>query len=450
MNQINENQITHAPLFKAMFKYFMPIFWGSIIQQSYNFVDALLIGNFAGSSAIAAIDACYPYVKLMINVFIAVGMGGSILIARYYGAKDEENVSNVVNTLMTFSIVGGIIIMMVSIFLSPMFSDILNIPSDIVGRSLSYLRIYFLGTVFSFVYNIGSGVLRAVGDTKRPFYYLIVSSLVNVALDVLFIGVFGWGINGAATATVIAQFVSSMLIIINLIRTNECYKYYIEKFMLNIGHLIDIFKLGIPVGAQSALYSIANIYTQSAINSFGTLGVSGWALCGKMDFIVWSMSDAMSMTVMTFVAQNLGAKNKKRVQKSVYVGVLLGAIMLVPLAIMLYFGVEFITSLFTHDTEVIVMTAKVMHLIAPYYVVYMIGTVISGELKGYGRTFDSMILSLIGVCLFRVFWIYYILPMNNNVLFAITVYPVSWWVTLALFAVYAVIYRLLFASNLFS
>ncbi len=450
MKEITENKITEAPLLKAMFKYFMPIFLGSIIQQSYNFVDALLIGNFAGASAIAAIDACYPYIKLMINVFIAVGMGGSILIAQYYGAKDEKNVSDVVNTLMPFSIIGGIFIMILSIGLAPFFSDIMNVPSDILGMSLSYLRIYFLGTVFSFVYNIGSGVLRAVGDTKRPFYYLMISSVINIVLDAIFIGIFKWGVSGAAAATVIAQFISSALVVLNLARANECYKYYINKIIWYNKHLKDIFRLGIPVGTQSALYSVSNIYTQSAINSFGTLGVSGWALCGKMDFIIWSMSDAMSMTVMTFVAQNFGAKKKKRVQKSVYVGMALGSMMLVPLSVFLYFGVEFLASLFTKDTDVIIMTAKVMHLIAPYYVIYMIGTIISGQLKGFGRTFDSMILSLIGVCLFRIFWIYYILPMNNNVLFALTVYPVSWWVTLGIFAIYATIYRFFFVEKLFA
>ncbi len=278
----------------------------------------------------------------------------------------------------------------------------------------------------------------------------MISSVLNIVLDAVFIGAFNWGVSGAAAATVIAQFVSSVLVVVNLAKTNECYKYYIKKLVWYPKHLIDIFKLGVPVGAQSALYSIANIYTQSAINSFGTLGVSGWAICGKMDFIIWSMSDAMSMTVMTFVAQNFGAKKKKRVQKSVYVGMALGTMMLVPLAVFLYFGVELLTSLFTHEADVIAMTADVMHLIAPYYVIYMLGTVISGQLKGYGRTFDSMVLSLIGVCLFRVFWIYYILPMNRNVLFALTVYPVSWWVTLGIFAAYAVVYRIFFVGKLFA
>ncbi len=449
MEQATKNNITNAPLFKAMFKYFMPIFLGSIIQQSYSFADALLIGNFAGWDAIAAIDACYPYVKLMINVFIAVGMGGSILIAQYYGASDEKKVSEVVNTLIPFSIIGGIVITLLSIGLSPFFSDILNIPEDILSSSLSYLRIYFLGTVFSFVYNIGAGVLRAVGDTKRPFYYLIISSAINIALDALFIGVFNWGVKGAATATIISQFISSMLIISTLTKTNECYKYYIKKIVWFPNHLIEIFKLGIPVGAQSALYSIANIYTQSAINSFGTLGVSGWAICGKMDFIIWSMSDAISITVMTFVAQNFGAKKKIRVQRAVYVGMALGIMMISPIVLILYFGVEILTSLFTKDMAVIAMTSDVMHLIAPYYVIYMLGTIISGQIKGYGKTLDSMLLSLIGVCLFRIFWIYYILPMNKNILFALTVYPVSWWVTLGIFVIYAIIFKIFFAGKLF-
>ena len=430
-----KNSITEGPLVSALFIYFIPIFFGSLIQQSYSFADALIIGRYAGISSLAAIDATYGYVKLLINVFITLSLGGTVLISQYYGAEKFKEVHDTVHTLMLFAIIGGFIISGVGYICSPYFVSLMNVPEDIYELATSYLSIYLLGTMFVFVLNIGSGILRAIGDTKFPFYLLLISSIMNIFLDLLFIIGFGWGIQGAAYATILAQGFSSIMILLRFSSGKSLVRLSLKHLGIKMNILSPMLKLGIPLGVQSALYSISNIYMQRGINSFGTTSIAAWAINGKLDFIIWLIIDTIGITTTTFVAQNYGANQSKRMKSSTRLSMFMGITMVGLLSIGIYYSVEYLSSMFTADNHVIDLSVQMFRMISPFYVLFIISEVLSGAIKGIGDTFKPMVLTLIGTCGFRIIWIVYILPKSSTVMMAILGYPVSWIISTVMFSI---------------
>ena len=426
-----QNYITHGPLYSSFIKYFIPILLGSLIQQSYTFVDALIIGNFAGKGALAAIDAPYAYIKLLINAFIALSTGGTIIVSQYYGAKENKKIEEVINSLIRFSIIGGIIISIIGIVFAPNFINIMLIPEDIYKRSLSYLRVYFIGTIFVFTFNIVSGILRALGDSKNPFYYLMLSSLLNIILDIIFVALFKWSVAGAALATIIAQGIAMILVLRKIKNLG-----YHSKKSKNLESLKKTLKLGSPMALQSILFSIANMLMQRGINSFGTDSIAGWSICGKVDFIIWSLADTMGVAVTTFVAQNYGAKNRDRMNKSVRYGLLTSVVTIGFISLILFVFIEQIATLFTRDQVAIENAVYLMRLTSPYYMLYAFGEVFAGGIKGRGNTIHPMFITLTGTCIFRVTWVQIVTKYAMNLKNIISGYPWSWFVTTSIFAVY--------------
>lgn len=431
----NKNSITQGPLFRSFIKYFIPILLGSLIQQSYTFVDALIIGNFAGKGALAAIDAPYAYVKLLINAFIALSTGGTIIVSQYYGANKKEELEEFISSLIRFSVVGGIIISLIGILFAPNFIKAMLIPDDIYGLSLSYLRVYFAGTIFVFTFNIASGILRALGDSKNPFYYLMFSSVLNIILDIILVGVFKWSVSGAALATIIAQGMAMILVL----RKIRSLGYHFNRTK-NLDSLKKTLKLGSPMAFQSILFSIANMFMQRGINSFGTDSIAGWSICGKSDFIIWSLADTMGVAVTTFVAQNYGAKNRDRMNKSVRCGLLTSAVSIGLISLILYVFIEQIAMLFTRDKAAIENAVYLMRLTCPYYIFYAFGEVFAGGIKGRGNTLHPMIITLLGTCIFRVAWVQIVGKYSMSLKNIILGYPWSWFITAVMFIIYYAIF----------
>lgn len=438
---MHTNPVTEGPLFINIITFFIPIFMGSLLQQSYNFIDALIIGRYTGPEGLAAIDATYNYSKLLVNVFLSIALGGSILIAQYIGAKKHDHVKSIVQSSMMLAIIGGGIMTVVGIILTPYFCRLMKVPDAIFTMSANYLRIYLLGTTFSFLFNIGSGIMKAAGDTKRPFFYLMFSSILNIILDILFISIFRLGVEGAAAATVISQLLSSLLIISHLIKRLDAIRLDLNKLYASIKSLKELLKIGLPLGGQTSLFVISNMMMQRGINAFGVVGIAAWSICGKMDFIIWLCVDAIGITVTTFVAQNYGALNIKRMKGSLKYGFVFAIGTIGIISSLLYVFVPMIAGLFTSDTAVIDMTIKMMRIIAPLYILPAFSQVFSGFLKGIGQTLIPMVLTLISSCGIRIFWVLLILPKEGHILAAIYGYPVSWFASVLLFSLVSLRYK---------
>lgn len=430
------NPITDGNLRKALFDFFLPIFFSSLVQQSYSIIDALIVGNYAGKQALAAVDSTYVIVKLLINVFIAVAAGASILIARYYGAKDEEELKKTLSTLLIFSFFGGLVITFVGTIFSPLFVTWMRVPPDIFEKSAAYLRIYFFGSLFSLCFNISSGVLRAVGDSKRPFYYMLSSSFANIILDIFFVAILKMDVEGVALATLLSQFLATVFILRYLLKTNYSYSIKPKALRFEKAVLKNILRTGLPLGAQTLLYAISNMYMQGAINSYGTDGIAAWAICGKLDFLIWTIVDTMGITVTTFIAQNIGAKNYERVDKILPEAFLFTLPLIMGISLILYLFSPVFASFFNQDGAVLKSLAGIMSQIAPFYVLYIGGELLSGAIRGRGETLKPMILTLIGTCLFRILWVQFVLPLSPSFSLLMWGYPASWFVTGLLFAFY--------------
>lgn len=431
-----KNDIVQGNLFKSFILYFFPILMSSLIQQSYSIVDALIIGNFAGKEALAAIDAPLAYIRLLINTFIALSSGGAIIISQAFGSKTYLEIRKNISVLLNLSMVGGIVLSFIGFLFSPKFLDIMLVPEDIYNYSLGYLRLYFLGTVFLFLFNIISGILQAMGDSKSPFIYLTIGSVLNIFLDIIFVAYFKMGTVGAALATVVSQAITAILIFYRLKKYKDFYFFKIFNYRGDIKYLKKILVLGFPLAVQAIIFSISNIFMQRTINSFGTLGIAGWSICGKSDFLIWNTADSLGITVTTFVAQNYGAKKMKRLKSSVYYALLTGLLLFFIFSSTLYFYIETIARLFTKDRGTIEMTVFLMRIIAPFYTFYMLSEIFSGAVKGTGNTFYPMICSLLGICVFRIVWVLFVIPQNRELETLIKGYPFSWFVSMTLHFLY--------------
>jgi putative MATE family efflux protein len=428
--------LTDGNIWKKLILFFLPILGGSLFQQLYTTVDAVIVGQFAGKEALASIDAIYNLTKLPVNFFIGLSMGATIIIAQYLGAKDSENLSMAVHTAVAFAFTGGLILSIAGIILAPTCLYLLQVPGGIYNYTLSYARIYFAGMAVSMTYNIGAGILRAMGNSRTPFYFLIAASTANVLLDLLFVGVFRWHAAGAAFATVLSQLLSAILVITTLLKTDLPCRIMWKKIRFHKPAVKKIFSLGLPVGTQSSLYPISNMMIQSNINSFGINAIAAWAVCGKLDFLIWLIVGSFGSAISTFVAQNFGARLYGRARSGVLICVGMSLVCICSISAVLYFACGPLGRLFINDNEVIKLSTYLMRFLAPLYFIYIGGEILSGAIRGMGETFKPMILTLLGTCACRVIWVLFVVPLQPTLKMVIWSYPVSWIVTSLSFIVF--------------
>jgi putative MATE family efflux protein len=433
--------LTEGIIWKKLLFFFLPIFSGNLFQQLYTTVDAIIIGQFAGKDALASIDAIYNLLKLPVNFFVGLSTAATIIIVQYVGSKEIEKLSKVVHTAAALTFIGGLILSQAGILASPIFLRLLNVPDDIYAYTLSYARIYFSGMAVSMAYNIGAGILRAVGDSKTPFYFLIASSIANVFLDLLFVGLFRWHTTGAALATVISQLLSAVLVISALLKTKLPCRIMLKKIRFHKSALQIILFLGLPMGLQSSFYSIANMIVQSGINMFGTNSIAAWAVCGKLDFLIWLTVNSFASALSTFTAQNFGARLYGRVRSGVAACAGMTLIVIFVISTILYFFCEPLARLFVNDNEVIKQIVSLVHFLAPLYFLYIGGEILSGAIRGTGETLKPMALTFLGSCGCRIFWILFVAPLCPTLKMVILSYHVSWIVTSIFFIVFYQIYK---------
>ena len=401
------NQITEGVIWKQLLLFFFPILLGTFFQQLYNTIDTVIVGQFVGKAALASVGgSSAQIVALIVGFFTGLSSGASVLIAQYFGARNEHAASDGLHNAYAISIVGGILLGIIGFFATPSMLRLMNTPDEIMQDSVIYLRIYFAGIIFVFLYNMGSSILRAVGDSKRPLYYLIACCLLNIILDVLFVVAFHMGVLGVAVATLISQAFSALLVTRKLLRSEGMLKLSFSRIRFHGSVLKNQLKLGLPTGFEAILFAITNIAIQSAVNTFGTDTSAAWSAYGKLDAIFWMVSTAFGISITTFVGQNYGAGQLKRgrdgVKKTLYMSIIVTAALTV--LTMIFSGP--LLSLFNDDPGVIEYGKKFVLIISPFYVTICFNQVFAGALRGIGRSTAPMIIMLSSFVAFRQLFLY--------------------------------------------
>ena len=435
--------LTEGTIWKTLIIFTLPILAGNFFQHLYTATDAVIVGKFTGKEGLAAIDSVFSLLKLPISLFGGLSAGAAIIISQLFGAKKTKELFYSIHTSIGLTLIMGISLSIIGVLISPLLLFVMGVPKDIFNMTLSYVRIYFAGMSVSLFYNIGSGILRAMGNSKTPFYALIVSSILNVILDLVFIGIFNWGIGGAALATVLSQLVSAVIILFALTKKTGYSPLLLNRIKIDRFSSIKIAKLGLPIGIQSAFFPIANMIIQARVNGTGTENIAAWAVCGKLDFLIWILLEAMTSSVATFVAQNYGAKKYERITGVVRLSLIMSGIMIGSVCLILYFwniplGKLFINS---KDYEILIITERLMHILAPFYTVFIFAEILSVAIHGTGETFKPMLITLLGVCTSRIAWIFLFVPINPIIEMIVLAFPISWTLTSIIFIIYYPIYR---------
>lgn len=424
---------------KALLSFFFPILFGSFFQQLYNTADAVIVGRFVGKEALAAAGSgTSVFINLLVGFFVGLSNGASVVISQYYGSKDLRKVHISIETSMMLSFIGGTIVAVTGILISEWAMRLIGTPEDILILAVIYLKIYFIGMVPMFVYNMGSCILRSRGDSRTPLIILIVSCFSNIVLDILFVAVFRWGIAGAAWATVLCLAISAVLTIFFLRRIpeKECRFHFHELRLFDKEIIKRMLYLGIPAGIQGSMYNISNIIIQSSINSLGTNVIAGNAAYGKIDSIFWMCVNSFGVAMTVFAGQNYGAGNYKRVKQGTWVCMGMCSVMTIACSIIyMLFGRTFL-SLFTTDDEVLDAGMMILRTIAPTFITYISIEILSGTIRGCGVSIIPTLFITIGICVFRILWVIFIFPLRPDVQNIMSTYPFSWILTSTMFLLY--------------
>lgn len=431
------NGITEGAIFKQLLVFFFPVLLGTLFQQLYNTVDAVIVGRFVGKTALAAVGGSSAHIlNLIIGFFTGVSSGAAVIISQYYGAKDDEDVSRSVHTALILAAIGGALMTVLGLLTAPWLLRILNTPQDTMADSLAYLQIIYIGMAPSMVFNMGSAILRAVGDSRRPLYFLMVCCILNIFLDLFFVIQVKMGAAGAAVATIISQFISAVLVCVHLCRCQDSYRLDIHKLRPDPRILRRTVHIGLPSGLQSIMYGLSNLILTAAVNSFGTDTVAAWVAMGKIDTLNWMTLNAMGISLMTFAGQNYGARKLDRVRHSLRLAMLLGFAMAAAVAVLFVTCGRYMLMLFTDDPTVLEIAVLIVLYIAPWYWLYAPIEVFSGGFRGLGDTLIPTIITAIGVCVTRVVWVFTVVPVWHDIQAVCVSYPISWAITSGTFFIY--------------
>lgn len=431
------NQITEGVIWKQLLLFFFPIVLGTFFQQIYNTADAIVVGRYVGKEALASVGgSTSQIINLVVGFFVGLSSGATVVIAQFYGARDQKNINRALHTAIAFSIAGSIVITILGLLFSPFFLQLMQTPQNLMADSTLYLRVYFAGIFFVFIYNIGSGILRATGDSRRPLYFLIVCCFLNIILDVVFVVGLHMAVAGVALGTLISQGVSAVLVLIALFRSRDIFRLRLKELHFHRASLQSLLRIGIPAGLQSVMYNISNVIIQACLNTFGTDTVAAWTAFGKMDAFYWMVCSAFGIAITTFIGQNYGAGKYNRMRKSVRIcfAMAMGSSIAIS-AVLLIFG-SYIFQIFTGDAIVVEIGMEMVRFMVPFYSIYVFIEILSGALRGTGNVLIPMLMTCGGVCLLRLFWIIVMLPIHREIITIIFSYPISWSITALMFIFY--------------
>ena len=431
------DDLTEGVLWKQLLRFFFPILLGSFFQQLYNTVDAIIVGQSVGKEALAAVGgATGALINLLVGFFVGLSSGATVLISQFYGARDGDGLRRGVHTAMALAALSGLILTVCGELFAAQLLTVMQTPPDVLPFAETYIRVIFAGMIPFSVYNVGSGILRAVGDSKGPLLYLIVSCFTNIALDLLFVAVLPGGVAGAAWATILAQAAAGALVVRALCRREDACRLFLRQIRLDGPLMKRVLRIGLPAALQSVAYSLSNVMIQAAINSFSTDDLAGWTAYSRMDGLYWMMVSAFGIAATTFVGQNYGARRYERLRQSVRQCLLLTSIGTVLLGGAMLLFSEPLLRLFTQDPGVIEAGVRMIDIMVPWYPTYICIEILSGALRGAGDTLKPTLITLGGICLVRVVWLLFYVPSHHTILSVLLSYPITWILTTALFVVY--------------
>lgn len=424
-----ELDMTHGKLIPKIMAFALPLMATSMLQLLYNAADVIVVGRFTGPEALAAVGSTGALINLIVNVFLGLSVGTNVIVARHYGAGDYKNTSETVHTSIGISLIGGVVLAVFGFLFGGVFLKWMGSPDDVRPLATTYIEIYFIGMPFNMLYNFGAAVLRAVGDTKHPLYFLSAAGIVNVVLNLIFVIKFHMGVAGVAWATIISQMISSVLVVICLIRSDGFVHLDLRKLCVKKDKLLEMMRIGLPAGFQGACFSISNVLIQSTVNSYGSIVIAGNSASSNIEGFIYVAMNAFHQASVTFVSTNVGAGKNSRIRKSMGACLFLVTVFGILLdTVALVFG-KSLLNIYSTEAEVIAAGYTRLKLFGLSYFTCGIMDVLCGVLRGMGASVVPMIVSILGACAFRIFWIYAILPMNRSLLMLYISYPVSWVLT---------------------
>lgn len=427
MARTTSENLTKGNIYKQIIAFSFPILVGRFFQNLYNNVDAIVVGQYVSKYALAAVTSSSDITMVLTGFFNGFSIGAGIAFSRYFGAGEYGKLHKSIHTAVLFATIIGLTMSIVGVFLTPVLLNIVDCPADVLSDANVYLRIYFIGVLFTALYNVGAGILQSVGDSRSPFYYLVTASITNIILDFIFVKYFQMGVSGAGIATIISQGLSSLLVLRRLINSSDVYQVVLKDLKLDMVMLKEIVILGIPSAIQSSLISISNLFVQRYTNGFGSSAMAGIGAARKIDRFVGMIGESIGLASATFVSQNVGSKNYKRAFKGIRVCLVIGfATFMVTGVPLLVFARE-VSSLFTNDADVLHYAVDMLYVIVPCFVFQNINQLYSNATRGFGRSAAVMILSVFGMIVMRQIFLAIVLTIDHNVLYIYLCYPVGWF-----------------------
>ena len=428
--------LTEGSIAKKIIGFAIPLFFGNLFQQMYNMADSLIVGNFLGDKALAAVTSTGSLIFLMVGFFNGTAMGAGVVIGRFFGAKDYERLKRAVHTDVAFGLIAGVLMTVIGMLFTPIILQWMGTPADVFPNSVAYLRVYFLGSLASVMYNVCMGILHAIGDSKHPLYYLIFSSCINILLDLIFCGVFRLGVQYAALATVISQFLSVLLCMSRLMRVDDVYQIRLKEVRIDPQMMKQIITIGLPSGVQNSIISLANIVVQSNINAFGTAAMAGCGSYSKLEGFGFLPITCFTMALTTFVSQNIGAKEYERVKKGTTFGIGCTMILAETVGILIFSLAPHVIGIFGGGADAIgygVLQAKTVTL---FYFLLAFSHAAAAVMRGAGKSTVPMYVMLISWCAIRITYITIVGTLFDNIQLIFMAYPITWTISSVIFLVY--------------
>ena len=437
MSNIKKNTaLTEGSIPKKIIGFAIPLFLGQLFQQFYNMADSLIVGNFLGDEALASVTSTGSLIFLLVGFFNGTAMGAGVVISRYFGAKEYDKVRIAVHTDVAFGIISGILMSIIGVVFTPHILRLMGTPPEVLTNSIMYLRVYFCGSLAVILYNVCTSILQAVGDSKRPLYYLVFSSIVNIILDLIFCGVFRFGVGFAALATIISQFLSVILCMSRLMKVKEVYQIHLREVGLQPKMLKQIISIGLPSGMQNSIISVANIVVQSNINAFGTAAMAGCGSYSKIEGFGFLPITCFSMALTTFVGQNLGAKQYERVKKGAIFGIICAILLAETVGICIYTFAPTLVSLFGGEADVVAYGVLQGRTVTLFYFLLSFSHASAAIMRGAGKSTVPMFVMLISWCAIRITYITIVAKLFDNIQLVFFAYPITWSISSIIFLVY--------------
>ena len=434
-NNKYEIDMCNGTLMDKLISFSLPLMLSGILQLLFNAVDIIVVGRFTGSQELAAVGSTTALINIFTNLFIGISLGANVLAARFYASGKEKEMSETVHTSITLALISGLVMALAGVLLARFALNLMGTPNDVIDQSVLYMRIYFLGMPFFMLYNYGAAILRAVGDTKRPLFFLVISGMTNAVLNLVLVIVFHMGVAGVAIGTIVSQLISSILVLRCLYTSNTSYRLYFSKLGIKTQYLKQIFQVGIPAGIQSTVINLSNALLQSSVNSFGSVAMAGYTAANNIFGFLYMSVNAVTQSCMSFTSQNYGVKKLKRMDRVLLDCMILSVGVTLTLGCGAYFFGPELLKIYTSDADVIRCGVEVLAFTTVPYFCCGIMDLLPGALRGMGYSGVPMILSIIGTVGTRIVWIFGLFPAHRSLSFLFISYPVSWILTILMQAV---------------